>query len=162
MDTFNMEINIKMLDGSCHTLEVNPAWAVGYLKIRIQEKLGVPCNTQKLMFVNGHSTHLSDDSKPLGWYSLHRGATVSLLVTQPVNQPVQVFLRNEKGVTTTYDIKLDETVSHFKSRVQSREGVPVSQQRLNHQGREMNEGKLSDYNVTAMSTIDLMLRLRGG
>ncbi|XP_059193034.1 polyubiquitin-B-like [Centropristis striata] len=157
-----MEINIKMLDGSCHTLEVNPDDTVASLKIRIQEKLGVPCNTQKLMFVNGQSTHLSDDSKPLGWYSLHRGATVSLLVTQPVNQPVQVFLKDEKGVTTTYDFIPEETVSHFKSRVQSQEGVPVSQQKLVHQGRVMDGGKLSDYNVTEKSTIDLGLRLRGG
>ncbi|XP_059185110.1 polyubiquitin-B-like isoform X2 [Centropristis striata] len=139
-----MEINIKMLDGACHTLQVNPNDTVASLKIRIQEKLGVSRDTQKLMFVNGQNTDLNDDSKPLSWYGLHSGVTVSLLVIQPVNKPVQ------------------ETVSSFKSKVQSREGPAVSQQVLAHQGRVMDGGKLSDYNVTELSTIDLTLRLRGG
>ncbi|XP_059193035.1 polyubiquitin-B-like [Centropristis striata] len=153
-----MEINIKMLTGACHILRVNPGDTVASLKTRIQEKLGVSCDTQKLMFVNGQNTHLSDDSQPISRYGLHHGATVSLLVTQPV----QVLLKDEAGKTTTYDIKPDETVSHFKSRVESRQGVPANQQRLIHESREMNEGKLSDYNVTAKSTIYLTFRLRGG
>ncbi|XP_059185109.1 polyubiquitin-B-like isoform X1 [Centropristis striata] len=157
-----MEINIKMLDGACHTLQVNPNDTVASLKIRIQEKLGVSRDTQKLMFVNGQNTDLNDDSKPLSWYGLHSGVTVSLLVIQPVNKPVQVFLRNEKGKTSTYNVRLEETVSSFKSKVQSREGPAVSQQVLAHQGRVMDGGKLSDYNVTELSTIDLTLRLRGG
>ncbi|XP_034728294.1 ubiquitin-like protein ISG15 isoform X1 [Etheostoma cragini] len=172
-----MDITISMLNGTSHTLRVHPGDTVGSLKILIQEKLGVLVATQKLVFVNGMNTDLSDDSRPLSSYGLQHGARVSLLVTQPVTplvtQPVtplvtppatiQVFLRNEKGTISTYDIKPDETVSHFKTKVQSREGVPVSQQRLIHQGREMTDGRrLSDYNVGALSTIDMTFRLRGG
>uniref|UniRef100_A0A3Q3LLL5 Ubiquitin-like domain-containing protein n=1 Tax=Labrus bergylta TaxID=56723 RepID=A0A3Q3LLL5_9LABR len=54
------------------------------------------------------------------------------------------------------------TVSDFKAKVQTREGVAVSQQRLVFQGREMASGKLSDYCVKEHSTIDMMMRLRGG
>ncbi|XP_028434404.1 ubiquitin-like protein ISG15 [Perca flavescens] len=154
-----MDITICML-GTSHTLRVDPEHTVGSLKILIQDKLGVPSATQKLVFVNGMNTDLSDDSRPLSSYGLRSGARVSLLVTQPAT--IQVFLRNEKGKTSTYDITPDETVKHFRSRVESREGTPASQQRLIHQGREMNEGRLADYNVVALSTIDLSLRLRGG
>ncbi|XP_031164630.1 ubiquitin-like protein ISG15 [Sander lucioperca] len=155
-----MDITISMLDGTSHTLRVQPEDTVGSLKILIQKKLGFLSATQKLVFVNGMNTDLNDDSRPLSSYGLRSGARVSLLVTQPAT--IQVFLRNEKGKVSTYDIKPDETVSHFRSKVQSREGIPVSQQRLIHQGREMNEGRLTDYNVEALSTIDLNLRLRGG
>ncbi|XP_034728295.1 ubiquitin-like protein ISG15 isoform X2 [Etheostoma cragini] len=156
-----MDITISMLNGTSHTLRVHPGDTVGSLKILIQEKLGVLVATQKLVFVNGMNTDLSDDSRPLSSYGLQHGARVSLLVTQPAT--IQVFLRNEKGTISTYDIKPDETVSHFKTKVQSREGVPVSQQRLIHQGREMTDGRrLSDYNVGALSTIDMTFRLRGG
>lgn len=158
--TFIMDINIIMLDGTSHSLRVNPQDTVGSLKTRIQEKLGVPPQRQKLVFVNGQRTPLSDDSKPVSWYGLQSGSQVSLLVTQPAT--IQVFLRNEKGQMSTYDIKPDETVSDFKTKVQCREGVQVSQQRLLHQSREMMGGRLSDYNVTELSTIDLMFRLRGG
>ncbi|XP_074494139.1 polyubiquitin-like [Sebastes fasciatus] len=160
-----MDINIIMLNGTSHVMRVNPQATVGSLKVLIQQKLGVQVETQRLVFVNGMNTPLSDDSQPVCSYGLQQGARVSLLVTQPPT--IQVFLRNEKGKISTYDIKPDETVANFKTRVQSREreggqGIPVTQQRLIHEGREMNEGRLSDYNVEALSTIDLNLRLRGG
>ncbi|XP_036955431.1 polyubiquitin-like [Acanthopagrus latus] len=155
-----MEIIIIMLNGASHRLTVNPQDTVSSLKGLIQTKLGVPVQEQKLVFVNGQRTPLNDDSKPLSWYGLQSGSQVSLLITQP--PPFQVFLKNEKGKSTTYDITPEETVDHFKARVEQREGVPVSQQRLLHQSREMTRGRLTDYNVTNHSTIDLMLRLRGG
>uniref|UniRef100_A0A7N9ALR0 ISG15 ubiquitin like modifier n=1 Tax=Mastacembelus armatus TaxID=205130 RepID=A0A7N9ALR0_9TELE len=103
---------------------------------------------------------LSDDSKPIGSYGLQHGSRVSLLITKPAT--IEVFLRKPNGGTSTYDIKADDTVDNFKRRVESREGVAVSQQRLINEGREMMGGKLSDYNVRMHSTIDLVLRLRGG
>ena len=157
-----MDITIIMLDGSTHHLSVHPQDTVGSVKMKIQQQLGVPSETQKLLFTNGSSTHLSDDLQSISHYGLHPGATVSLLVTQPAT--MQVFLKNIKGKMSTYDIKPDETVGHFKSRVQSREGVPASQQLLIHESKVMSEDhcKLSDYNVRAMSTINLSLRVRGG
>ncbi|XP_054466769.1 polyubiquitin-like [Anoplopoma fimbria] len=154
-----MDITIFMMDGTAHTLSVNPQATVGSLKSLIQEKLGVRSETQKLVYVNGMNTVLSDDSTPISHYGLNSGARVSLLVTQPAT--IQVFLRNQKGKTSTYDIKPDETVGNFKKRVQSIEGVAADQQRLIHQSREMTEAgnKLSDYNVVSHSTIDLSLRL---
>ncbi|XP_031611291.2 polyubiquitin-like [Oreochromis aureus] len=156
-----MDITITMVGGS-HTVRVNPQDTVGSLKIKIQSMLGVDPQRQRLVFINGQKTPLNDDTKPISYYGLQHGSQVSLLVTEPPPAPTQVFLRNEKGQLSTYDIKLDETVSNFKNRVETREGVPASQQRLIHQGREMQGGKLEDYNVRNHSTIDLTLRLRGG
>ncbi|KAM9360659.1 ubiquitin-like protein ISG15 [Symphorus nematophorus] len=155
-----MDLHIVMLGGPSQTLIVDPNITVGSLKILIQQKLGVAPHMQKLVYDNGQRTTLSDDSMPVSFYGLKSGSQLSLLVTQPPT--IQVFLRNEKGQVSTYDIKPDETVSDFKTKVQCREGVQVSQQRLLHQSREMTSGKLSDYNVTEHSTIDLMFRLRGG
>ncbi|XP_026044366.1 polyubiquitin-like [Astatotilapia calliptera] len=154
-----MDITINML-GESHTLTVNPEDTVGSLKIKIQEKLEVDPQTQKLDFLNGHP---NDDSKPISYYGLQHGSQVSLLVTEPPPPaPIQVFLRNEKEQMSTYDIQPGETVSNFKNRVEKREGVPASQQRLIHQGREMQGGKLEDYNVRNHSTIYMTLHLRGG
>ncbi|XP_030593631.1 polyubiquitin-like [Archocentrus centrarchus] len=156
-----MEIFITMLSGSSHTVRVNPQDTVGSLKRKIQSMLKVDPQRQRLVFSNGHKTPLNDDSKSISHYGLQQGSQVSLLVTEPV--PIQVFLKNEKGQTSTYDIQPDETVSNFKRRVESRERVPASQQRLIHEGKEMQDGnKLVDYNVRNQSTIDMTLRLRGG
>uniref|UniRef100_A0A671XH14 ISG15 ubiquitin like modifier n=1 Tax=Sparus aurata TaxID=8175 RepID=A0A671XH14_SPAAU len=150
-----MDITITMLGGASHYLTVNPQDTVSSLKQLIQNKLGVPVQEQKLVFVNGEKKTLNDNSKPLSWYGLQSGSQVSLLITKP--PPFQVFLRNEKGKSTTYDITPDETVDHFKARVEKREGVSVSRQRLLHQSREMTTGRLTDYNVTNDSTIHLRL-----
>ncbi|KAK9522748.1 hypothetical protein VZT92_019194 [Zoarces viviparus] len=157
-----MDINIIMLNGTSHKMSVNPHDTVGSLKTRIQQELGVPSQTQKLVFINGVNTPLSDDSRPVRDYGVGPGASVSLLVIQPAT--VQVFLRNHKGKTSTYDITPDETVGHFKSRVKCREKILEDQQRLIHEDKEMSEpgSKLSDYKVQAMSTIYLTLRLRAG
>ncbi|XP_043966929.1 polyubiquitin-like [Gambusia affinis] len=155
-----MDIVIRMLDGTSRTMKVNPHDTVGSLKNRIQQGLGVPAARQRLVFTNGSSTPLNDDSKPLSFYNIEPGSHVSLLVTQP--STFQVFLKNEKGTNSTYDVTPDETVEGFRRRVEKREGVPANQQRLIHEGREMQTGKLSDYNVKELSTIFLTLRLRGG
>nr|AZL95662.1 interferon stimulated protein 15b [Miichthys miiuy] len=155
-----MDITIVMLDGKTHTLRVNPQDTVGSLKMLIQNKLGFPPQKQKLIFVNGQKTPLNDDSQYISYYGLQSGSRVSLLITQPAT--MQVFLRNEKGQISTYDIKPEETVSDFKTKVQHREGVQVSQQRLLHQSRELLDGKLSDYDVKELSTINMTGRLRGG
>ncbi|XP_075954969.1 polyubiquitin-like [Anarhichas minor] len=165
-----MDINIIMLNGTSRKMSVNPHDTVGSLKTRIQQELGVPSETQKLVFINGVNTPLSDDSRPVSDYGVGPGASVSLLVIQPAPLPapqpatVQVFLQNEKGKLSTYDITPDETVGHFKSRVKRKENIPEDQQRLIHEGKEMTETghRLSDYNVKAMSTIYMTFRLRGG
>ncbi|XP_020505409.1 polyubiquitin-like [Labrus bergylta] len=153
-----MEITIVMLSGESHNFLVNPNDTVGALKKLIQDKLGVSSERQRLVYDNGHRTFLNDDSMPVSAYGLQNGSRVSLIVTGSF----QVFLRNEKGKSSTYDVTSEETVSDFKAKVQTREGVAVSQQRLVFQGREMASGKLSDYCVKEHSTIDMMMRLRGG
>ncbi|XP_015249827.1 PREDICTED: polyubiquitin-like [Cyprinodon variegatus] len=155
-----MDIVIVMLNGTSRTLRVNPNDTVGDLKERIQNEMGCLVSTQKLVFTNGQSTNLNDDSRTLRSYNMQSGSQVSLLITQP--STFQVFLQNEKGKTSTYDITGDETVENFKRRVQEREGVPANQFRLIHEGREMQGGKLTDYNVKKHSTITMALRLRGG
>ncbi|XP_035021875.1 polyubiquitin-like [Hippoglossus stenolepis] len=162
-----MDLIITMLNGkTVDTLRVDPQDTVGSLKQVLQQKMGVPVERQRLVFDNGQLIDLSDDLRTVGSYGLHAGSRLSLLVIEPSppSRPAtfQVFLRNEKNEETPYDITSDETVSDFKHRVQCREGVAVTQQRLVFQGREMTAGKLSDYNVQAQSTIELLMRLRGG
>ncbi|KAM3611398.1 uncharacterized protein V6R79_017875 [Siganus canaliculatus] len=155
-----MDITVTMLNGRSHKLRVDPQDKVGSMKKSIEHLFNVPVIKQKLVFVNGQKTTLTDDSKRVCDYGLQPGSQVSLLIIEPPT--IQVFLRNEKGQVSPYDIKPEETVSDFKTKVQLREGVPATQQRLLHQSREMTTGKLSDYGVEAHSNIELMLRLRGG
>lgn len=150
-----------MLDGVSHTLMVSPQTTVGSLKQLIWNSLKVPKEKQKLTYTNGQKIDLSDDSKTLMSYGVGPGCTIFVLITEPPT--IQVFLKNEKGVTSTYEIVPGETVVSFKAKVRNREGISEDQQRLIHEGKQMDDGKkLMDYNVRAGSIIFLTLRLRGG
>ncbi|XP_034026160.1 ubiquitin-like protein ISG15 [Thalassophryne amazonica] len=159
-----MDITITMLNGMSRTLTVDPMTTVASLKYLIHDQLGVPPDSQKLHFDNGHTTPLNDDSKPVSYYGLQHGSRVSLLVTEPKPPTVlQILVQNEKGQTKTYDVKANELVSNLKKKVQCKEGVPVDQQRLIYEGKQMEDCELlSYYNVKHLTTIQMTLRLRGG
>ncbi|KAM4616804.1 ubiquitin-like protein ISG15 [Polymixia lowei] len=160
-----MDIKITMLNGQSEVLQVQPETTVASLKTLVRQRFRVsPEKRVNLTYYNGMNTSLTDDTKSLSSYGLSSGATVGLLVSDPpIPTPVQVFLKNEKGQIHTYDIPPGESVSTFKIKVKSREGVPVDQQRLIYEGKQMEDyRKLEDYNVRQGSTIFLTLRLRGG
>ncbi|XP_030646898.1 polyubiquitin-like [Chanos chanos] len=158
-----MELVVKLLTGESKPLSVLPNTSVGQLKSLIQQHvINEPPSRQKLSIKNGHVINLDNDCKSVSEYGLTSGSVVMLLIlTNPA--PVQVFLRNEKGQTHTYDISPGETVSRFKQKVYNKERVPVDQQRLVYGGRQLeDERKLEDYHIGAGCTIDMTLRLRGG
>lgn len=157
-----MDIAVIMLDGTPHRVRVNPEDTVGSLKAKIHNLVEVPPAKQLLVLVNGDQKKtLSDDSRYVSQFGLQPGSRISLLLTEPAS--IQVILKNQNGKLSKYDVRPDEIVKEFKQKVEAKEGVQASQQRLLHQSREMmNDQRLSDYNVADQSTIELMLHLRGG
>uniref|UniRef100_A0A9J8BXJ4 ISG15 ubiquitin like modifier n=1 Tax=Cyprinus carpio carpio TaxID=630221 RepID=A0A9J8BXJ4_CYPCA len=156
-----MELTIRLLGGDGKRLVVNGEATVGELKQRISQLFGEPPYKQKLSADNGTHISLEDDSRTLSSYGLHSGSVVSLLITNP--GPFQVFVRNEKGQTGTYDVDVNETVDQLQTKIFNKLRVPKDQQRLVFNGRQLEPGrKLQEYDITPLSTIHMTLRLRGG
>ncbi|XP_078083479.1 polyubiquitin-like [Mustelus asterias] len=155
-----MRLQVKFMTGEIVELEVNPSIQVSALKKMIYEKTKVPHFRQRLMVQNGNTVVLRDD-KRLSDYSVSPSNAVMLIVTN--EERMQIFLKNEKGKISTYDVLPSESVQDFKARVQRQERVPTDQQRLMYEGKQLEDGRtLADYNIQSESTIFLMLRLRGG
>ncbi len=156
-----MELTIRLLGGDVKHLEVRGDTTVGELKSSFISHFGAAVVKQKLSADNGSHISLEDDSRTLSSYGLHSGSVVSLLITNP--GPFQVFVRNEKGQTGTYDVDVNETVNQLQTKICRKERVPVDQQRLIFNGRQLESGtKLQEYNIASGSTIYMTLRLRGG
>ncbi|XP_051971943.1 polyubiquitin-like [Xyrauchen texanus] len=153
-----MDLIIKGFNGETKSLSVGYNTTVGELKQLISRDFSVPPSQQKLSANNGHRISLDDDSRTLSSYGLHSGSAVMLLII-----PLQVFVKNEKGQTKTYDVDVNETVDQLQQKINNKESVPVDQQRLIYNGRQLESGmKLLEYNITSGSTIHMTLRLRGG
>lgn len=56
-----------------------------------------------------------------------------------------------------------DKILHIKERIEEKEGIPPTQQRLIFGGKQMNDDKVvSDFNVEGGSVLHMVLALRGG
>ncbi|XP_038632037.1 polyubiquitin-like [Scyliorhinus canicula] len=155
-----MRLQVKFMTGEIIELEIDPSIQVSALKKMIYKKANVPHFCQRLVVQNGSTEELRDD-KRLCDYNVSPSNVVMLIVKK--EERMQIFLKNEKGKSSTYDVLPSESVQDFRARIQRQEGVPANQQRLVYDNKQLEDGhSLADYNIQSESNISLALRLRGG
>ncbi|XP_072520555.1 polyubiquitin-like [Salminus brasiliensis] len=156
-----MELTVKLVSGECRSVHVSPSATVGELKRAVAQSFNEALSRVRLSTNNGVRATLDHDSAPLSSFGLSSGSTVMLLLR--ALSVLQVFVKNEKGQTKTYDVTEEETVDDLQRKIYNKERTPVDQQRLIFNGRQLEAGsRLRDYDITNGSTIHMTLRLRGG
>ena len=75
----------------------------------------------------------------------------------------QIQIKSINGKTRTIEVEKTDTVAQIKTKIQEKEGILPSEQRLIFAGKNLEDNRtMEDYNITADTTLHLVLRVRGG
>lgn len=75
----------------------------------------------------------------------------------------QVFIRISESKTIALDVTSTDTVLNIKEQIQSKQMIPLTEQRLIYGSRQLEDNfRLSYYNIRKESTLHLASKLRGG
>ncbi|KAL4439307.1 hypothetical protein ABPG74_016970 [Tetrahymena malaccensis] len=172
-----IQIYIKTLTGQTIALKCKLNQTVDWLKNQISDQTKISPSQQKLIY-GGQQL---EDEKQLYFYNLQKDCVVHLVQTlqkvKEIQKPEQNQLKKHKqenkfisiqiktltGKQIQLKCKLYDSVEMLKYHIQDSEGIPIDQQRVIFQGKELqNEYALDMYDIDDGDVIHLALRLRGG
>uniref|UniRef100_A0A8B9VS06 2'-5'-oligoadenylate synthetase like n=1 Tax=Anas zonorhyncha TaxID=75864 RepID=A0A8B9VS06_9AVES len=154
-------LEVRGLQGDRLRITVSPSTTIWQLKEEISKNWGIPPCQQRLSQQPAGTPLILHNDKSLASYGIYYDTTLVLLRTEP--QEMEIFVKDIKNQTMTYSVRPTDTVLQLKKKINSRQGIPVEQQRLTYDSRNLEDQRtLQHYNVQPKSTIYLLLRLRGG
>jgi len=149
------DLTVKSLDNyQSATLEAKAHYTIGYVKTLIENTVGIEPEHQRLTY---YRNVLANDI-PLHAYDNHSNTTVHITD----HRGIQVFVKTCTGKTILIQAVPSLLITCVKQRIKSVTNIPPRHQRLMFSGRQLEHGRLSDYNTQNMSSLFLVLRFRGG
>jgi ubiquitin C len=157
-----MLLLIKTLTGNTISLDVDPYCTIDNVKAKLQEKEGYPMSQQQLISAG----KLLEGYRTLKEYEIQAETTLHLMLRLrggARKEFMLLFVKTFTGNTITLHVQPCDTIDNVKTKLQEKEGFPMSQQHLISAGKLLEDYRtLKEYEIQAETTLHLMLRLRGG
>lgn len=140
------------------TLTVNLSDTVQTIKTLLVAaiKMEIKSVDQLKLISNGKDLH---PDLTLSDYGVCHHSTLMLVPNIPSTCPL--FVKTAASINVLLQTEKSDTVADVKILIQDKEGIPVAQQRLIHDGKELSEDDctLEKYGINAYSTLYIVLRL---
>ena len=148
-----MQIFVQTQSGKIITLEVEPSDTIGFVKAKIQVKVGIP-EQQTLNLYRGR---LLEDERSLSYYNIQKETKLFLRVKSRGSMEITIAILSTARRFSLM-VEPSDTVKSVMTEIEDREGIRVRNQRLRVAGKELvPERTLSDYNIQSGECIYLPL-----
>lgn len=160
------QIFINSCDNKLISIEVQPSDTIEGIKSVIADKKDMHVET----FYLSHSGKLLANDKTVDDYGISNNNILNLhmsiigggIETEGGNGTRQIFIKTLQGKTLTLEVKPEDSIGAIKQRIFEKEGIPVDQQRLVFNGKQLEDNQsVNDYNMADGCSVHLVLRLRG-
>lgn len=149
------QVFIKTLNGENITINTNPTDKIITIKEQIQKKQDISPAHQRLIYAGKQL----EDNNTLNDYNIPNNATLHLVVRLKGGQTI--YIKTLMGNVITLEVKEDETIADVKKKIEQSENVPIEEQRLFINNKQLADNKtLKFYNIEDEDTIHLVLRKR--
>lgn len=149
-----MKIFIQSFPKKMITLEVMPSDTVANVKESIRDQDGTPVGQQRLLFAGMEL----EDKKTLDECHITKEETLHLELRGTLTTTVFISVLNEAHDTIQVIVDENDTVETVKAKIQDKEGISVSEQKLLAGDMELRDDvKFSEYNRENMTRFHLSL-----
>ena len=141
-------IFVKAHTGRVINLEVSGLCTIGEVKNKIQEKLGIPVLSQRLIF----SGVFLEDAHTVTYYRIENESTVFVVQLLPIQ------IQTPVGELFSLEVGSYDTIHFVKTKIYGQEGILPEEQKLTFDGKQLeDEQTIADYEVVKDSTLQLAL-----
>ena len=148
----NILIFVKTLTGKILALDVEPSDTIKNVKLKIQDKVGIPLSQQHLIFRRQELK----DHQTLDEYKVTDKSSVHLRLENELDR-ILINVEFPSGRKIFINVSPRDDFESVRKMIYNREGIPVDQQRLSFVGKEVVDDHLplSEYD----NQIELSLQL---